>query len=189
MAKEKTIEVTPQLIEEWKEKYGSVMKLTTEDGRVAFVHDICKSVSAFRLHMANYRFGLETFARGVLNNCMIHGDESIQADYECSVGLKDQIAELMEDLPEAKVTEQGDKMVMTYNGLELEVKPAGREQIEVANQKDDKKPLSAEIELLKLIALDKSQLEEIKKNERAYIGFLLATEKTKKKKLVRLEKL
>lgn len=78
-------EVTPQLIAEWKEKYGSVFQFTSEDGKVAYFKKpdrqlVDASSALAKDHPVKSN---EVLAKG----CYLGGDEEMISNDEYFFGL------------------------------------------------------------------------------------------------------
>lgn len=181
--------VTQKQIDDWKAKYGTIYKITSEDGKVGYIFDPLSDLRIMKLAFIAMTKSVINYVQTVLTNCWLAGDEEIKTDESIGNGLVDIIDEFTE-LPHCEVTRDGNKFVMTVEGLSCNVRMAKRADIIKAEQKNAaREPFETAVHLLNAIALDLNELEAIRKNTRAYIGLLSGIEKVKDKAYAGVEKL
>ena len=76
-------DVTPEMIKEWKEKYGAVFKYEAEDGKAAIFRQPDRKIVGLSSSAPDNVAGNETIAK----NCFLAGDECIINDDSYFYGL------------------------------------------------------------------------------------------------------
>lgn len=180
--------VTPEQIQAWKEKYGTVYMLESETGLEGYIKDPTTDMTIMKLAVSSLSKSREEYVNAILVNCFLGGDVEIK-DEQYANGLADQIDEIT-DIPTCKTVREGNKFVMQCEGLTLTVRGANRSDINMAEKKNGaKEPFVTSENLLKIIALDKDELATAQKNTRAWLGFLTATNEVKNKVIMNVTKL
>lgn len=183
---------TKEQIEAWKAEYGKIYELVAEDGKMAIIHDPLFSFPKVKLAFTSLNSGGSiAFAVSVLTNCWLDGDPEVLAEEKYGNGLSDQIDELT-TIPDYVIDrkETDGAYTITVEGKSLRVTLAKRDQIMEAERRNaSSEPFQTAAYLLDVICVDKKELEEVKKQNRIYMGFLRATNKVKDKVYVRVKKL
>lgn len=87
------IEVTPEMIAKWKEKYGDVFCFTAADGKQCYLRRPSRTV----LSLATV--GAQTdplkFNEVILENCFLGGDPCFKTDDDYFMGVSKNIADIV----------------------------------------------------------------------------------------------
>lgn len=183
-------EITKEQIEAWKNKHGVVYYLES-DGVGCYIKDPLSSIAIIqKAIMAEQEQGNIGYTVSIINDCFLGGDERFKNQEQYVNGLADDI-ELLTKLPDYSITPVKDYFAVQSEGYTIKCKKADRKAILSAESKNVKgKPFQTSIYLLEDICLDTGGLEEIKKkSNRAYFGFLRATNGLKYKAVVTIKKL
>ncbi len=183
---------TADKIKEWKEKHGNVYMLETI-GKSCIVFDPLSSFKIMKQLMMARRKSKAAQVDALLANCWLFGDESLKENEAFKLGIEDAVDELF-DIPEYDLTPSlsgGDgELEIKIEGLTLSVKKATRGDVTFAEGRNsENKPLTTQEFLLERIAIDKEQLDAMKKNNRVYMSALLAVGEMKDKVFVAVKKL
>lgn len=183
-------EVTQELIDKWKKEHGSVFALETDDGKVGYIKDPLSDFRTVRQAFgALEKQGAIGMAVTYMNNCWLGGDEELRTDESYGNGLADQLDEIAM-LPDFETIRHETHYELKSEGHVLKVRGAKRADIIAAeNRNSTQEPFMTAVYLLQSISLDKEALDQAKKNTRAYIGILRATNKVKDKTYVAVKKL
>lgn len=180
---------TAQQIQDWKAKYGIVYKVTTEDGREAYIKDPLSDLTIMKAAIIAGRGSRFDYVKCVLENCWLAGDESIKTD-EAAISGMDKKIDLFTDLPKYKVAKIGEDFEITVGKKSIVVRKAMRADVQKAEQRNlDDQPFETAIHLLGKILVS-GDLETIRlEDPKAYIGFLTAVDEVKNTAQVEVEKL
>lgn len=183
---------TKEQIQTWKEEFGSIYELESE-GMKCWIKDPVSSLQIVQKAIIAERDGGDIqYTVSILNDCWLQGDEKFRTVEKYANGLTDQIAELV-TLPEFKIDDRKDTEAfykVTVEEKSLRCKLAMRADIIEAETKNIQgKPFQTAVNLLNIIAIDKKELDEVKKDNRVYMGFLRATNQLKDKAFVSVKKL
>lgn len=177
-----------QLKKEWQEKYGEGNLRELISGKksvIVFVPYV--DLRKMKAVITARKTSLSHMVDSILNNCFLYGDESLKKDEEFKLGIEDAVENLI-DVPECEVDSVNGNILLTTNGVSLEVRKAGRGDIRFAEDKNpERKALDTPIHLLERLAVNAEQLEEIKKNVPVYISMLFEVTKLKDKKDVEIK--
>ena len=187
LAKETPVKLETQ-IDNWKKQYGNLFELEA-DGKKCIIFDPMSSLKIMKQLMTARRKSKGDQVEALLSNCWLHGDESLKRDDRFKLGVEDDVDQLF-DIPEYEIIEvtQGFKVVSEGKGLT--VKKAGRGDVAYAEARNsDNKPFVTQEFLLERIAVDKTELDAIKKDNRIYFSMLLAAGDLKDKVYVSIKKL
>jgi hypothetical protein len=85
---------SPELIAEWKQKYGEVYEFTSDDGRRCWLRRPTREI----LRAANKASGDDTIKWNeiIVENCLIAGDEAFKTNDRLFFGLSKTLTELVE---------------------------------------------------------------------------------------------
>lgn len=176
-------------IADWKKQYGVVLKLTAEDGKVAYLRDPVNDLEVMKLAFSAASKSSIAFVQCIISNCFLGGDHEILHEEKYGNGLENQVHEIVV-IPDSRVDRIGNKWRITCEGYSIEVRTALRNDITMAEQKNAaREPYETNIQLLKIIALNESELKVLMQNTRAMIGVLAALDKVKDKAKMLVEKL
>ena len=84
---------TPEQIEEWKKKHGSIFELTVEDRSCILRKPTIKELSAAAAVGAKDPF---KYNRVILNSCWLAGDEEIKTNDDYFLAAGGQLLEIIE---------------------------------------------------------------------------------------------
>jgi hypothetical protein len=175
-------------IEEWKKKYGILYELEADEKK-CIIFDPMSSLKIMKQLMTARRKSKGDQVDALLANCWLSGDDSIKGNDRFKLGIEDQVDELF-DIPDHTITETTDGFVVKVEDKKLEVRKAGRGDIAYAEARNaDNKPFTTAEFLIERIALNKPELDEIKKDNRIYLAILLAASELKDKVYVGIKKL
>lgn len=181
-------EATEEQITAWKEKYGNVYLLDTI-GKSCIVFDPMSSFKIMKQLMMARRKSKAAQVDALLANCWLSGDESLKDDERFKLGIEDAVDELF-DIPDYTIDEVEEGLEIKIEAFALKVKKATRGDVSFAEGRNsDNKPLTTQEFLLERIALDKEQLDKLKKSNRHYMSALLAVGELKDKLYVAVKKL
>ncbi len=180
--------VTQEQINEWKARHGKIYRLIAED-KVAYIFDPLTSLAVMKKAFTAIQVSTILYVQSVLADCWLGGDEELKTDEAYGNALSDNIDELTK-LPKHQIEEMDGRFLLKSEGAEILVRPALRKDILLAEKKNKaKEPFETAIHLLKLIAEDKKEVDNISLNTRAFIGILTAVDEVKVKKAVVVEEL
>lgn len=182
------MKATQKQIQEWKAKYGTIYQLEAENGKVCYIFDPISKLVIVKAITAAALKGSFEFVEALLNNCWIDGDVTIKSDDRIKAGLYEQTKDII-DIPDYQVSFSGSKATVTIEGQTITVRLASRQEIKYAEDRNKgNKPYDTAIYLLEKIA-DPKDLDEWKKNNRMYVGLLVAVDEVKERTHVSVKKL
>ena len=187
--KTKLVAPTKAQIEAWKKEHNCkvVYKITSEDGKVAYIKDPVSDLKIMKMATTALQKSDSLYVQVVLNQCWLDGDDEIKEQEEYGAGLVNQLNNITE-IPNAIITREGSKYIMEVEGVKIEVRAAKRADVLLAEQKNRaNEPFETNIHLLDIIKI--TDIKDIKKDSRVYIGFLAALDDVKNKVAVAVEKL
>lgn len=177
-------------IVEWQAKYGkgNICELTCGD-KTCYVFDPSIDLIKTKAIISARRKGRSEMVDSLVNNCFIGGDESFKTDEKLKLGIEGQVDHIM-DIPEPQLEDLDNGNVLIHVGeASIEVRKAGRGDIKYSEDRDkDNKSLAQQMFLLDRIAVRTNDLDELRKNTKAYLGALLAVNNLADKKYVELKK-
>lgn len=182
---------TPKQIKEWKEKYGNVYLLESDD-KQCVIFDPMSNLKVMKQLFIARRKTKGDMVDAAITNCWLAGDASLKDDDRFKLGVEDQVDSLL-DIPDFEIESiEGveDSVTVKIEDKSIIVKKAGRGDVAWAEARNtENKPLVTQEFLLERIATDKPALDELKKSNRIYMGLLLATSSLKDRAFVSIKKL
>jgi hypothetical protein len=156
---------TAEQIAEWKAKYGDVFRLPVEDGRVAYIFSPTYSLPVMKLVFSASMSSDEEMGLAILENCWLHGDESVKTDDSCLYGFIDELKNIMK-FKDCKVEYKNSELpTLVVGSFELKIrKPNRQDCINGAKHNRAKEAFETNVEILKGISIDKDQFEIIRQN-------------------------
>lgn len=184
----KTAEISQEQIDSWKEQFGEVFKLSS-NGLTGYIKSPCTSLAILKQAYKALDSSHVEFAVSILNNCWLGGDKELLQVQKFGNGFNDQVAKVaaLTDF-ELEPTKEG--YLAKVGSETLKLRRAERNDLiesEQANVRNE--AFETNIKLLDLICLEPEKLQEIKMNDRVYLGFIRAAGHAKDKAAVRVEKL
>lgn len=181
--------VTEAKIEAWKGKYDVIYELES-GGKKGYIFDPICDFNVMKMVASAAQKGIQGMIDAVLNSCWLGGDEALKTQDAYRLGLSEEIADLIE-MPEYKVETHGDHaLVQLPKGEPVKLRLATRGDVKFAESRNkENKPFQTAVYLLDRIADDPNVIAEIRKDNRLYMGLLLAANEVKDKKYVAIKKL
>ena len=178
---------TKEQIQEWKAKHTDLYCLSTEDQECIIFSpfdNLTIMKYAFSTLMSDDKMG---FVDVILNNCFLHGDESLKKDDAFKMGIYEQLNEVV-DVPEFDVQPEGENFIVTVEGKSCKLRGITREDIRWTEKRNKAiKPFEGNILLVDRLAVE--GVDEFKKEGRLYFALLMAVHQCKGKKEVEVKKL
>ena len=180
-------EPTKDQIKEWKSKYSSCYSISAE-GEECIIFSPFDNITimkyAFATLMTDDRMA---FVDAILNNCFLHGDESLKKDEKFKMGVYEQLNEIVE-VPDFEIEPEGENFIVTVEGKSCKLRALTREDIKWVEKRNKAlKPFEGNIMLVDRLAVE--GVEEFRKNGRLYFALLMAVHQCKGKKEVEVKKL
>jgi hypothetical protein len=182
---------TAEQIAEWKAKYGDVFRLPTEDGRVCYIFSPTSNLAVMKLIYLAVQSSDEEFAMSILENCFLAGDETIKRDEGCVNGFIDELKAIIK-FKECEIVYEGSELpTLVCGSFKLKIRKPKREDcINGAKKNRAKEPLETNIEILKIISIDKDAFEDLRQNHVSeLLGMSVMVDKLKERVVMSVEKL
>lgn len=182
---------TNEKIQAWKKQFGSVYRITNAKSQSCIIKDPFSDLSIIKkAFFCLQQNGIYDFIESILNDCFLDGDRAIIAD-DSILGLEEQMNKIV-FIPNHTVEELSNgNCIIKCEGIDIEVRKAERKDLQEAQRRNvDNMPFDTAIYLLdKITVSEVEKIDELRKNNRAYIGVLTALNKVRQKTEATVEKL
>ena len=179
--------MTPEQIQEWKDKYGGVYKLPVED-KTAYLREP-KMKDFKRAFTAMNNDGDVAFGEELLNTLFIGGDEEVKTVDEYFFPARKKLMKFF-NYEDAELEKKGNKTTIIIGEHKCVVRIITREDIKIAERKNPGgKVFVTQEKLFERVCLEKDDAFNDKDNAEIRFPLYQAIEELQNNKVARLEKL